>query len=55
VLERLRSLIERRGPLTFAEYQELALYDPEGGFFTTGGGAGRAGQRCIGSSRCRAR
>jgi SAM-dependent MidA family methyltransferase len=40
----IRSLIERRGPITFAEYQELALYDPEGGFFTTGGGAGRAGR-----------
>ncbi len=42
--EHIAELIRRRGPITFAEFQELALYDPEGGFFTTGGGAGRAGR-----------
>jgi SAM-dependent MidA family methyltransferase len=36
--------IHRNGPITFAELQALALYHPEGGFFTVGGGAGRAGR-----------
>jgi SAM-dependent MidA family methyltransferase len=36
--------IQRTGPITFAELQELALYAPEDGFFTSGGGAGRAGR-----------
>jgi SAM-dependent MidA family methyltransferase len=31
---RLRGRIRARGPITFAEYMEAALYDPEGGFFT---------------------
>jgi NADH dehydrogenase [ubiquinone] 1 alpha subcomplex assembly factor 7 len=35
--------IRRKGSITFAEYQELALY-ADGGFFTRGGGAGRAGR-----------
>jgi len=42
--ERLAERIRRAGPITFAEYQELALYDPDGGFFATGAGAGRAGR-----------
>jgi SAM-dependent MidA family methyltransferase len=42
--ERLAERIRRSGPITFAEFQEAALYDPDGGFFTTGGGAGRAGR-----------
>jgi SAM-dependent MidA family methyltransferase len=42
--ERLAERIRRSGPLTFAEFQEAALYDPEAGFFTTGGGAGRVGR-----------
>jgi SAM-dependent MidA family methyltransferase len=33
--------IERRGSLPFSEVMELALYDPEYGFYATGGGAGR--------------
>ena len=33
----------RAGPIPFAEYLDLALYDPEGGFFGAGGGAGRKG------------
>jgi len=44
-LERaVAELIRRNGPITFADLQEVALYHPAGGFFTTGGGAGRAGR-----------
>ncbi len=39
VLER----IHRNGPIRFGAYVDLALYDPNG-FFTAGGGAGRAGR-----------
>src|SRR5262245_11386518 len=42
--DRIVERIRRSGPITFAEYQELALYDPDGGFFASGGGAGRAGR-----------
>jgi SAM-dependent MidA family methyltransferase len=31
--DRLRARIEAHGPLTFAEFMEAALYDPENGFF----------------------
>ena len=41
--EKLADRIRRGGPITFAEFQDAALYDPETGFFTTGGGAGRVG------------
>lgn len=41
---RLRERIHREGPIAFADFQEAALYDPEEGFFTRGGGAGRAGR-----------
>ena len=41
--ERLADRIRRGGPITFAEFQDAALYDREAGFFTTGGGAGRVG------------
>jgi SAM-dependent MidA family methyltransferase len=34
---RLRRRIEDTGPITFAEFMESALYDPEGGFFEAGG------------------
>ncbi len=44
VRDALVERIRRSGPITFAEYQELALYHPHGGFFTTGGGAGRSGR-----------
>lgn len=44
VAARIVERIRRTGPITFAELQSIALYDPEGGFFTTGGGAGRAGR-----------
>jgi SAM-dependent MidA family methyltransferase len=39
VTERARRL----GPLPFDEVMDLALYDPEHGFYSTGGGAGRGG------------
>ena len=35
--------IHRLGPMRFGAFVELALYGP-GGFFTRGGGAGRAGR-----------
>jgi len=35
--------IHRQGPIRFGEFVEVALYGPSG-FFTRGGGAGRAGQ-----------
>ena len=41
---RLRERIHREGPISFADFQEAALYDAEEGFFTRGGGAGRAGR-----------
>jgi NADH dehydrogenase [ubiquinone] 1 alpha subcomplex assembly factor 7 len=41
---RLRERIHREGPIAFADFHEAALYDPEDGFFTRGGGAGRAGR-----------
>src|SRR5687768_913076 len=39
----VRAEIERRGPIPFREVVELALYDPAGGFYATGGRAGRRG------------
>lgn len=35
--------VHRNGPIPFGEYVDLALYGP-GGFFASGGGAGRAGR-----------
>ncbi len=42
IADQLRELIERVGPLSFETFMDAALYD-EGGFFASGGGAGRAG------------
>jgi len=39
----LRARIARHGPLRFDEVMEAALYDPEWGFYATGGHAGRRG------------
>ncbi len=33
LVERIRGEIEHRGPITFARFMELALYDPEGGYY----------------------
>ncbi len=41
VVERIRAEIAASGPLTFARFMELALYDPEGGYYRVG--AGRPG------------
>jgi NADH dehydrogenase [ubiquinone] 1 alpha subcomplex assembly factor 7 len=43
LVARLVARIRREGPIGFAPFMESALYDPEAGFFATGGGAGRAG------------
>jgi SAM-dependent MidA family methyltransferase len=42
--DKLAERIRRNGPITFAEFQDAALYDEDDGFFTTGGGAGRVGR-----------
>ena len=47
VAEVLAERIRRKGPITFAELQEAALYDPDAGFFSTGRGAGRSGRDFI--------
>ncbi len=39
---RIRAEIERHGPITFARFMELALYDPERGYYR--GGTPRAGR-----------
>jgi NADH dehydrogenase [ubiquinone] 1 alpha subcomplex assembly factor 7 len=39
--------IHREGPIPFDLFMELALYDVDGGFFTQGRGAGRAGRDFI--------
>jgi SAM-dependent MidA family methyltransferase len=41
--ERLRRRIADEGPLPFSAFMEAALYDAEGGFYATGGMAGRRG------------
>ena len=41
---RIRAEIEARGPMTFARFMELALYDPEGGYYRSAEARpGRAG------------
>ena len=40
---RIAESIRRRGPVPFSEVMELALYDPEHGFYATTGAAGRRG------------
>ncbi|MBM3671579.1 MAG: hypothetical protein FJW86_05280 [Actinobacteria bacterium] len=42
--ERIASRIRREGPISFADFQEMALYEEPDGFFASGGGAGRAGR-----------
>ena len=38
LMQRVTGLIRETGPLTFARFMELALYDEEHGYYTTGGG-----------------
>ena len=40
---RLAERIDRHGPLPYEAFVEAALYDPDGGFYASGGGAGRRG------------
>lgn len=40
---RLAERVARHGPLPLEEFLEAALYDPEGGFYASGGTAGRSG------------
>jgi SAM-dependent MidA family methyltransferase len=42
--EAIASLIRREGPVPFDRFVEVALYEPDVGFFATGHGAGRAGR-----------
>jgi SAM-dependent MidA family methyltransferase len=43
LIDDLLERISRNGSIRFDEFMELALYHPSGGFFSSGGGAGRAG------------
>jgi SAM-dependent MidA family methyltransferase len=43
LLARIRDEIAAAGPMTFARFMELALYDPDAGYYATGGEAGDAG------------
>jgi SAM-dependent MidA family methyltransferase len=43
VEEQVAAEVTRRGPIPFADVVELALYDPSGGFYASGGRAGRRG------------
>lgn len=43
VARRLAERVDRHGPRPFSEVVDLALYDPELGFYAAGGGAGRRG------------
>ncbi|MYC26611.1 MAG: SAM-dependent methyltransferase [Nitrospira sp. SB0662_bin_26] len=38
LMQHMTTLIQETGPLTFARFMELALYDEEHGYYTTGGG-----------------
>ena len=41
--DRLRARIEQAGPITFAEFMEAALYDPDDGFYVQAPRIGRGG------------
>jgi SAM-dependent MidA family methyltransferase len=41
--ERLRERIRREGPISFADYMESALYDPEEGYYSRGAPIGEGG------------
>ena len=41
--ERLRERIRREGPISFADFMEAALYDPEEGYYTRGAPIGEGG------------
>ncbi len=41
--ERLRDRIRREGPISFADFMEAALYDPEAGYYSRGAAIGEGG------------
>ena len=43
LVARLRARLAADGPMAFSAFMEAALYDPEGGFYASGGQAGRRG------------
>jgi SAM-dependent MidA family methyltransferase len=43
LLANIADEIRGRGPMTFARFMELALYDPEAGYYMSGEGPGREG------------
>jgi SAM-dependent MidA family methyltransferase len=48
--DRVRGLIEREGPLRFDVFQQVALYDPDGGYYEKPGRVGRTGDFVTGAS-----
>ena len=48
--ERLIDRIRREGPLRFDAFQEMALYDPDGGYYERRGRVGRSGDFVTGAS-----
>ena len=45
LVERIRDEIRATGPMPFARFMELALYDPDGGYYRVGRRPARAGRR----------
>ena len=48
LMQHVTALIRETGPLTFARFMELALYDEEHGYYTTGGGRATSATSPIG-------
>ncbi len=48
LMQRMTALIQETGPLTFARFMELALYDEAHGYYTTGGGRSPSATSFIG-------
>lgn len=42
LVERIAGEIRRDGPMTFARFMDIALYDPDGGYYTAARGTGEA-------------
>ncbi|HKB28060.1 MAG TPA: SAM-dependent methyltransferase [Candidatus Limnocylindrales bacterium] len=43
LVDRITAEIRDRGPMTFARFMEIALYDPEAGYYTSGSNGSTAG------------
>lgn len=43
LIDIIRQAIEQQGPISFAQYMELALYEPQHGYYTQRPGLGRGG------------